>query len=201
MRYLLSIILFLLYCTPYVIAIAPRMTLENKCFESDIIIRCSVISIRELPSQKNKEKKPSHIESAVSKQAEKGPIGPKSVAMVLIEEVVKGDPNFKGKYIYIPCGYESNISPSELTKSKKYVLFLKRMGHNFYYPVHHTSIHRISENNELLGLSGVDWEGDFETHLVNGEKVILGESVQLDKFLEEVRELLKTQTQDRSATK
>src|SRR5690606_8876523 len=168
MKYIYIFVFVALFLVNEVSAFTSGMTLERKSVESGLIIQGKVVSVIDLSVQgvvlETKESMKSEV---LSKEFS----GPTAVALVYVEKVVKGDLKFLGTVVYVPCGYSFDESPSELTKSVRYVLFLEAMGRNFFHPLGPYCIHRIFE--EKVGLSGFDWKGDFDADAKNGASMSL----------------------------
>lgn len=181
MKAMLAALLLLSISINDISAMQQASSIEDKCKNSDVIIKCAVLSIQSLPVPKSSNVEPEGPSSEPNfKLQDSRFLGPNAVALVRVDEVLKGDEKLKGKEIYVPFGYVKTVSPSELTKSEKYVLFLESMGHNFYHPLDPFSMHRISKDNKFVGLSGLDWEGDFDP------AIVIGEITNLDGFLRRV---------------
>ncbi|MGJ8635155.1 MAG: hypothetical protein ACSHX7_14660 [Luteolibacter sp.] len=153
-------------------------TLERKTAESSTIIQGKVVGIVRLSVPEIS------VDSPESEILVKKSFGPAAVALVYVEKVIKGNPNFLRTIVYMPCDYNLNESPSEVTESVRYVLFLEALGKNFFHPLDSYSTHRIFEDK--IGLSGFDWKGDFDPDSKNGK------NMSLEKFLSDVNDLLKS---------
>jgi len=158
-------------------AFAPKMSFDDKCQKSDMIVQGEVVNVTNLfPNG-------SRPNEGGDKDNEKY-FGPKSVAVFRVQKVIKGDSKYLNRLILIPCQYDSDISPSELTKSKNYVLFLEQMGRGYFHPLAPSCTHRVLNNR--VGLSGLDWDGDFDSEIINGENISLPE------FIEDITKSVKS---------
>ena len=155
------------------LAITPSLSMEDKCQKSNLIIQGSVLRIIDLSYADDKSN---------DLKLNQDYAGPNSVALVRVQKVVKGDKKYMGTVIFVPCGYNFDASPSELSNSIKYVLFLKEMGHNYYHPTGSYCMHRILKDR--IGLSGFDWEGEFSSKSKNAKTSLLNQFIQnLEKIL------------------
>ena len=140
---------------------------KKKCEQSDAIVRGVVVDIvvvaKDIKDSRGSDQKILEGEWT----------GPGSVAIVRVVSVLKGDIKSIGTIILVPCGYSFDESPCELTKSKDYILFLESMGHNYYHPIHPFGMHRVQK--DMVGMSGFDWEGDFDPKAQNGKAITLEE--------------------------
>ena len=93
--------------------------------------------------------------------------GPSAVAVVRVISAIKGEPRDIGSIILVPCGYDFDESPCELTKTKEYILFLESMGRNYFHPLGPFCMHRV--HGGIVGMSGFDWDGDFDPKNTNRE--------------------------------
>lgn len=139
----------------------------EKCKRSDAIIRGVVVDIVTVAgtTKNSRGQEESILEEEWS--------GPRSVAIVRIVSVLKGDAKSLNTIMFIPCGYDFDESPCELTKSKDYILFLESMGHGYFHPLDPFSMHRVQKDQ--VGMSGFDWEGDFDPKEQNGKSIAIEE--------------------------
>ncbi|MGJ8655005.1 MAG: hypothetical protein ACSHX6_01035 [Akkermansiaceae bacterium] len=145
-------------------AMTGSLAFKDKCEKSDAIVRGVVVDIIDLtPIGK------------ASGGSGKAFSGPHSVALVRVEGVFKGESVKEGGIIFIPCGYSFDESPCELTKSREYFLFLGSMGRNYYHPLGSYCMHLVRGGK--VGMSGFDWEGEFESKSENARTVGVDEFV------------------------
>lgn len=171
-KLLITILAAAAMLTPCHSMVAP-IEFEEKCNRSDAIIRGVVLNIVTV-AQKTKSSS-GHEGSLL----EGGFTGPSSVAVIRVVKVLKGDSEKVGPIIFVPCGYSFDESPCELTQSKDYILFLKSMGHNYFHPLGPFCMHRVQK--EVVGMSGFDWEGDFNLKSKNREIASIEEFLKLIK--------------------
>lgn len=177
-RWMLGSLLVLWGVGPSLDAFVIPMTWEDKCIGSDAIIRGEVVELIQLPKGVESPKG-----STPEKVTDAGFSGPHSVAVVRVTDVVKTNIGDLQKIIFIPCGYDFDESPAELTKAKDYILFLRSMGENYFHPMDYCSTHRVQKEN--VGLSGLDTDADFI------EEVLEEESVKREEFVRRIIEVLK----------
>ena len=172
--YILAIINLL---TINLFAVTGSMSLEDKCEKSDLIVQGLVLEIIDLYDFTDKSKKTRFTDRKFG--------GPYSLALVRVKNVLKGEQTLKDKVIYIPCEYNFDESPCELTKSVEYILFMDGMDRNFYQPLDSFCIHRILDNK--IGLSGFDWAGEFTSESNNAKTLLLSQ------FIQNVKKILQKQ--------
>jgi len=128
-----------------------------RCGTADVIVRGVVVDIVPLVARGRESKRG-------EKEADDDFGGPMNVAIVRVTDVVKpgAETKIKGPagLIYVPCGYNFDESPCELTDGKEYVLFLKAGGNNFFNAVDFMSTNRVV--NGVVGMSGIDGDLDFD---------------------------------------
>lgn len=157
-------------------AVAP-VEFKKKCNQSDVILRGVVTDIVTVANDVKDSR------GSDQKVLEGDWTGPSSVAVIRVVSILKGDTKKLNTIIFVPCGYSFDESPCELTKSKDYILFLESMGHNYYHPLESFSMHRVQK--ERVGMSGFDWEGEFEPNAQNAEVI------SLEEFTKRVMEAIK----------
>lgn len=170
MKKVLIIFFVLVGMEAKIFAFAAGMGFEDKCKNSELIIQCKVLDIISLSPGGLQLGKGNELKS------NKNYAGPNSVALVHVQQIFKGNRKLLNTVIFIPCGYKFDESPCELSKSIKYVLFLEMMGRNFYHPLDPYCMHRISMDK--VGLSGFDWEGDFDPKSKNGRNMPISEFIE-----------------------
>ena len=141
----------------------------SKCKRSDAIVRGVVIDIVTVAGV---------VESSGGGEEailEEDWAGPTSLAVIRVVSVIKGDSKSIGSFVFVPCGYNFDESPCELTESKDYILFLESMGRNYFHPLGPFCMHRVQK--EVVGMSGFDWGGDFDPENKSRETVSLDEFV------------------------
>ena len=168
-----AILATVIMLTPCYSFVAP-IEFGEKCKRSDAVIRGVVVDIVTVAGQvKNSSGSDEDI-------LEGDWTGPKSLAVIRVVSVMKGNSKKINTVIFVPCGYSFDESPCELTKSKDYILFLESMGHNYYHPLGPFCMHRVQK--EMVGMSGFDWEGDFDPKNKNAK------TIALDEFTKRVKE-------------
>jgi hypothetical protein len=105
--------------------------------------------------------------------------GPNAVAIVRVTDLLKGERDRIQGLIFVPCGYDFDESPAELTKSKEYFLFLRSMGYHYFHPLDAFSMHRVQGGR--VSLSGFDWDEDFK---VGADEA---KSTPVEGFVEKIR--------------
>lgn len=152
---------------------------DEKCKKADAIVRGVVIDVVPLTKQ---------VEDSGGFTSEKNSdedfTGPHAVALVRVTEILKGEATDLAGVIFVPCGYDFDESPAELTKTKEYALFLEKMGHNYFHPLDPFSMHRVQMGR--VGNSGFDTASDFDA----GKKAV--ESMTCEEFAKRVRRALGT---------
>ncbi|MBK1790690.1 hypothetical protein [Persicirhabdus sediminis] len=163
-----AILATLIMLSPCYAFVVP-LKFAEKCERSDAIIRGVVLDIITVAGEVEDSSggKESILEGAWT--------GPHSIAVIRVVSVIKDDENQVDSVIFVPCGYSYDESPCELTKSKDYILFLDSMSRNYFHPLGPFCMHRVK--NELVGMSGFDWDGDFDSSNENRETVPLEEFV------------------------
>lgn len=152
--------------------VAP-MSLPEKARGSDTIVRGVVLKIIPLSIEVSDSRGPHPGKIPSEKFA-----GPNCVALVRVIEAVKG--KVREDVIFVPCGYNFDESPGELTEAKEYLLFLKSMGNNYHHPLHASCTHLIE--NSRVSISGNDHDGDFEPD------EIADKTVSYADFVKQIRE-------------
>lgn len=83
-------------------------------------------------------------------------VGPRSIAVISVREAWKIPDStlfvtfenqivsMPPRFIYVPCDYYRPEPPTSLTEKRDYVLFLEKLGENFYKPVDLASTHRLT---------------------------------------------------------
>jgi hypothetical protein len=122
------------------------MTLHEKAEKADLIIVGTVLSIREVM--------PTNDFGYYVTDDETSYMGPTSIGVVEVSEVWKqkdgvtrffrsGVKNTAPRHIMVPCDYKFHEEPSDLTKDRKYVMFLRNLGANLYHPLDPASTHVV----------------------------------------------------------
>ena len=135
-------------------AFAPSKSLEAKSVQSDVIIRGIVLDIVTVAGEAVDSR------GGTEDVLEGDWTGPSSVAVVRVVSVLKGDSKKIPSVVFVPCGYSFDESPCELTTSKDYIFFLESMGRRYFHPLDPYCMHRVQDG--LVGMSGFDWDEDFE---------------------------------------
>jgi hypothetical protein len=163
-----AIVALAIMSTPCHSFVAP-IEFAEKCGRSDAILRCVVIHIVTVAGgvRDSRGSEEDVLEGEWT--------GPSSVAVARVVRVIKGDSKKIGSIILIPCGYGMDESPCELTESKDYILFLESMGRNYFHPLGPFCIHRVQQDS--VGMSGFDWEGDFDPDREDRETATLEEFI------------------------
>lgn len=177
------IILFvaLLLARPAVAFVVP-LGWSEKCASADAIVRGVVIDIVQLTKHA-----PDSRGSSIERNVDKDFAGPHAVAIVKAIEILKGDEEKLNGVFFIPCGFDFDESPAELTQTKEYVFFLRQMGYSYFHPLDPFSMHRMQRGR--VGLSGFDTDSDLE------EGAKSGESVSYEEFVDRVRKSLEAEGQ------
>ena len=142
---------------------------NTKCKKSDAIVRGVVIDMVKVA--RNVEDSRGGDEKILEGEWS----GPESVAVIRVISVIKGDAKKVNTIIFVPCGYNFDESPCELTKSKEYILFLESMGRNYFHPLDPFCMHRVQK--EKVGMSGFDWGGDFDPENKDAKAIKLEEFI------------------------
>lgn len=170
MKTILQTIIITGLCLTDSFALVEAMTLKDKSSKSDVIVRGVVVDVVTVAKQvKDSNRGDENILGGAWS-------GPSSVAIIRVVSLIKGDSKNMNTIIFVPCGYNFDESPSELTKSKDYILFLRSMGHNYYHPLGPFCMHRVKKG--AVGMSGFDWEGDFDPKNKNGKSIALEDFTQ-----------------------
>jgi hypothetical protein len=122
------------------------MTLREKAEKADLIVVGTVLSIRQVM--------PTNEFGYYTTDDETSYMGPTSIGVVEVSEVWKqkdgvtrffrsGVENTAPRHIMVPCDYKFHEEPSDLTKDRKYVMFLRNLGANLYHPLDPASTHVI----------------------------------------------------------
>ena len=169
--------LFLVGLTGPLSAFVAPVSLGEKCSRADGIVRGVVVDIVPVT-------RPTEDSSGLGaeKTTDREFTGPNAIAVVRVVEVLKGSPTVIRGTILVPCGYDFDESPSELTETKDYLLFLRSMGHGYFHPLDPFSTHRIQLGR--ISQSGIDSDADFEGNNEGKAPLPYGE------FAAQVRELL-----------
>jgi hypothetical protein len=122
----------------------------------------------------------------IEKNVDEDFTGPHAVAILRVTDVLKGPAENYPSVMFIPCGYDYDESPAELTKSKDYILFLRHMGGNYFSPLDPFSMHRVQVNR--VAKSGLDTDSDFK------KENIKTKTVQLSEFTAQIAEALQVAT-------
>ena len=163
------------------------LSFDQKCYDSDLIVHGAVIDIVSVTVPEEKAKK---IEGLIVKEPYGGP---NSVALVQVKRVVKGGARLLNRVVLVPCGYDFNESPSELTKGKEYVLFLEKMGHGFFHPLDPQCTHRVIK--EQVAISGFDHDIPLDPERRDPSHV------RMNLFIEQITESLKKSARAKPAIK
>lgn len=139
-----------------------------KCVQADAIIRGVVIDLVLLTKRTDDSRGFSS-----EKNVDEDFSGPHAVAIVRVTDVLKGRSQGYSGIIFVPCGYDFDESPAELTKSKDYILFLHHMGENYFRPLDPFSMHRVQVDR--VSKSGFDTESDFKDEAAKTETEPLSE--------------------------
>jgi hypothetical protein len=122
------------------------MTLREKAEKADLIVVGTVLSIREIM--------PTNELGYYVTDDKTSYTGPTSIGVVEVSEVWKqkdgvtrffhsGAEVTAPRHIMVPCEYKFYEAPSDLTKDRKYVMFLRNLGANLYLPLDPASTHVI----------------------------------------------------------
>ena len=118
------------------------LTMKEKSQSADLVVVGKVVSVTRLMPDE-----PMEGETY---------FGPNSVAVVEVSEAWKRREkngvrfgvslkNAIPKLIMVPCDYSFHESPSELTENRKYVMFLRELGRNYFHPLDPASMHVVSD--------------------------------------------------------
>ena len=176
MKTLLPTIIITGLCLTNSFALVGTLTLKDKSHKSDAIVRGVVVDIVTVAGQVKDSR------GGDENILEGDWSGPSSVAVIRVVSLIKGNAKNINTIIFVPCGYDFDESPCELTKSKDYILFLRSMGHGYYHPLGPFCMHRVQK--DIVGMSGFDWKGDFDPKNKNGK------SISLEEFTRRVKEAL-----------
>ncbi len=90
----------------------------------------------------------------------------KALARCKVESSFKGEADWAGSYIFIPCNYPFDESPCDIEEGKRYVVFLETMGNfsKFGHPLSALCCHEVVDgktstgypNRELVDLDGFE---------------------------------------------
>jgi hypothetical protein len=164
----LAIILFCVFTAQIANGFVEPMEWGAKCVRADAIIRGVVIDMI-LLTKRTDDSRGLSRERIVDKDFS----GPHAVAIVRVTDVLKGPAENYPPIMFIPCGYDFDESPAELTRSKDYILFLHHMGANYFQPLDPFSMHRVQVDR--VSKSGFDTESDFKDEAAKTETVPLSE--------------------------
>lgn len=153
------------------------LPLKEKAATADAIVRGVVVNVIQLAVSTSDSRG-----ASVEKITDKNFSGPNAVAIVRVTDQLKGDFKPDHGIIFVPCGYDFDESPAELTVAKEYMLFLKSMGHNYYHPTTAYSTHRVQMGR--VSTSGIDTESYFEPQASPEE------TLPLEEFMKQVKEAL-----------
>ncbi|RYD48401.1 MAG: hypothetical protein EOP85_03625 [Verrucomicrobiaceae bacterium] len=143
----------------------------EKVAKADVIARGVVVKIIQLTTDITDSRGPSSEEVT-----DKGFSGPNAIALFRVTETLKGKLEPNQSVVFVPCGYSFDESPSELTDTKEYVLFLKDLTRNYYHPTTSYSIHRVQDGRVCI--SGFDWDENFKPENIEKETEPVGKFIQ-----------------------
>ncbi|WAC21673.1 hypothetical protein OVA24_09775 [Luteolibacter sp. SL250] len=159
-------------------AFAPFYSWKDKCAGADVIVRGVVVDVVQLVG-KVKDSRGSELETIT----DGGYTGPSAVAIFRVTAVVKEGDYLTESVIFIPCGYNHDENPAELTKTKEYFLFLRSMGSNYFDPLNNVAMHRVQKGR--VDLEGGDGDNAF------GSEAGKDKTTDDEDFVKRIREALR----------
>lgn len=132
------------------------LTFDQKCRDADAILEITVEKIEKVA-----------LTEGMTWQF-------KALARCKVASSFKGDEDWAGKLVFIPCDYQFDESPCDIEQGKRYVVFLETMGNfsKFGHPLSASCCHEIIGGKAHTGIVG-------------------SEPVDLKVFAEKVRSTLK----------
>lgn len=114
------------------------LSFDQKCRDSDAIL---VITVEKVETVTLTEGMPWQF---------------KGLARCKVKSSFKGDEDWVGKHIFIPCDYEFDESPCDIDQGKSYVVFLETMGNfsKFGHPLGAACCHEIVAGKAHTGIVG-----------------------------------------------
>jgi hypothetical protein len=181
------------------------LTLDEKTTKADLIIIGKVVSVSKLlPDNGFGNDEVSGFDGTKGSY-----MGPRSIAVVEVIDAWKlpfhtsfsrddrTKRNVVPRLIMVPCDYSFHESPSELTKGRNYVLFLRAMSANMYHPIDPASTHVIYDDR--VADFGMNHPPNMKSK-IPGRQTFRDRSTPIEEFKSDVMVIVKSNAENEGTT-